>query len=185
MKIKVGLSNHHVHLTKSAFEMLYGEGMEMHVKRNLNQSGEYACEEVLNIECNGKLIENVRLIGPFREYIQVELLSRDASYFGINPPLRNSGDLENSESVTLIGPKGKLEANSSVIIANRHLHLNNEELKEYGLNNGQIVSVKLDNGTIIDDIHVKAKESFVRELHLNKDEGESLELENGSEVTLC
>ena len=41
MKIKVGVSNHHVHLTKEALEILFGKDYVLTKKRDLIQKGEY------------------------------------------------------------------------------------------------------------------------------------------------
>ena len=47
MKIKIGVSNHHVHLTHEALEVLFGKDYELTKKRDLVQKGQYACEEIV------------------------------------------------------------------------------------------------------------------------------------------
>ena len=44
------------------------------------------------------------------------MLIEDKDYFGINPPVRNSGDLANSETITIIGPKGEITKKNICII---------------------------------------------------------------------
>ena len=94
MKIKVGISNHHVHLSKEALNILFGEGYELTKRNELVQPGEYACEETVVIEANGKQKQYVRVLGPLRSYTQVEILKSDSDYLEINAPYRNSGELE-------------------------------------------------------------------------------------------
>lgn len=185
MNIKVGVSNHHVHLTKEALETLFGKNYELTIKRELIQKGQYAAEETVTIEKNGKKLEHIRIIGPCRNYTQVELLERDNEYFGINAPLRSSGNLAGSETVTLIGPKGTYVAKESTIIADRHIHMSSEDLKIFNVENGQIVMVKTESGIILDNVKVKSDDSCVLEFHMNKDEAEDLEIETGMGVTIC
>ena len=47
---------------------------ELPVKRYLNQIGQYASTEAVDLEYNSKKIEHVRIVGPLRSYNQVELL---------------------------------------------------------------------------------------------------------------
>lgn len=184
MTIKVGVSNHHVHLKKEDLNILFGENYELTNKRDLLQKGQYAAYETVNIEKNGKILENIRIIGPCRSYTQVELLQRDNEYFNINAPVRNSGDLENSESVTIIGPKGKIYAENSTIVANRHLHFSKEDLIKYNREKNEIVKVKV-NDIVLDNVRIKSDDTCVLEFHMNKDEAEELKIETGMEVTIC
>ena len=84
-------------------------------------------------QSNNKKIENVRIVGPCRKYTQVELLEKDCEYLGINPPIRSSGDLKGSESITIVGPHGTYEAVESTIISDRHIHMSSEDLKEFNV----------------------------------------------------
>ena len=185
MKIKVGISNHHVHLSREAADILFGEGYELTVKSNLLQKEQFAANEQVTLERNGKKLEHIRIVGPIRPYTQVELLEKDNEYFGIKAPVRASGDLENSESLMIVGPKGTYMANSCVIVANRHLHMSAEDLKTFNVENKQIVRLKTKDGIVMDNVTVKSDETCVLEYHMNKDEAMDLGIENGDEVELC
>ena len=50
MNIKIGVSNHHVHLTKEVLETLFGKGYELTPKRYLTQKGQYAYEETVTLK---------------------------------------------------------------------------------------------------------------------------------------
>lgn len=181
MEIKVGVSNRHIHLCKSDLDKLFGVGYELTVRRVLSQSGDYACEEVVSLRNKDKIIENVRIIGPVRKYTQVELSRTDANYLDLNPPIRDSGDLSNSEDITIIGPKGEIFAKNSCIIAARHIHINSREYPN--LNTGDIVSVRTKD-SIIDNVHIKKADDYSLELHIDKDDSLRFGLGNGDIVTL-
>lgn len=185
MDIKVGVSNHHVHLTEKDLYTLFGEGYTLHNKRDLTQLGQYAAEETVTLERNGKVLEHIRIIGPCRNYTQVELLDRDNEYFGIKAPLRDSGDLEGSEWVDIIGPVGKVHALESTIVADRHIHMSAEDLVTFNVHKGQIVKVQYDNGVVLGNVHIKSDPTCVLELHMNKDEAERLGIETGMGVKIC
>ena len=127
-------------------------------------------------------IERVRVLGPTRKYTQVELSKTDSDFLGLNPPVRDSGDLENSENITIINGEKSIYRENSCIIAARHIHANYEELKNYNTND--IVSVKTKDGYVIDNIHIKKDDTYSLELHVDKDEAKKYNLENGDIVIL-
>lgn len=185
MNIKIGVSNHHVHLTKEVLEILFGKNYKLTVRRNLVQKGQYACEETVTLKKGNKKIEHVRIIGPCRKYTQVELLKRDNDYLNLNCPVRKSGDLIGSETITIIGPKGEYEAIESTIIADKHIHMSSDDLKKFNICNEAVVKVKTKERIIIDDVHIKSDETCVLEMHMNKDDAEKLGIETGTEVIIC
>ena len=115
-------------------------------------------------------------MGPTRNYTQVELLEEDKEYFGINPPIRNSGYLENSENITIIGPKGKLYKENVCIIANRHIHINTRDKGNF--KEDQIVKVKINN-KVLDNVHIKIGDNYALAFHINKDDAEKNNIESG------
>ena len=185
MDITVGVSNHHVHLKEEDMYTLFGEGYEMVSKRDLTQKGQFVCTDPVIIERNGKQLENIKIISPCRSYTQVELLERDNEYFGIKAPVRTSGDLAGSETMDIIGPKGRVHAVESTIVADRHIHMSAEDLVTFGVNKGDVVKVEYENGVVLDDVHIKSDPTCVLELHMNKDEAESLGIETGMKARIC
>lgn len=184
MIIKSALSNHHIHVTREVLNILFGKDYNLNVRRMLVQKGQFAAEETVTLIKNNKKIENVRIVGPCRKYTQVELLERDCEYLCINPPVRSSGNLKGSESIIIVGPHGTYEAVESTIIADRHIHMSSEDLKEFNVSKGQIVKIKV-NGLTLDEVMIKSDETCVLEYHMNKDEAENLGIENGMEVKIC
>ena len=181
MEIKVGVSNRHVHLTREDINILFGDNYELTPRNYLDQPGQFATEETVTLKTNKNIKENVRIVGPERSYTQVEVLESDKEYFGINPPVRNSKDLENSEKITIIGPKGELTKDNICIIANRHIHINSKDNKLF--KEDELVSVQY-NDIVIDNVHIKIADDYALAFHINKDDALNNNIENGSIVIL-
>lgn len=176
MEVKVGVSNRHVHLTKEDLEILFGKNYTLTPRNYLDQPEQFAAEETVTLKTNKNIKEHVRIVGPTRDYTQVEILEEDKDYFGINPPVRNSGNLENSEDITIIGPKGELYKKNVCIIAKRHIHINTRDKKNF--KEDQIVKVEIED-KVLDDVHIKIGDSYALALHINKDEARKNNIENG------
>lgn len=161
--------------------MLFGTDYEFKKRNDLSQVGEYACEEVVKVSTEKGEFPYVRVLGPLRDYTQVEISQDDAMVLGIDPPIRDSGDLENSESVWISGPNGKIYKENCCIRANRHIHCN--KLDNIGHNNRDIVKVNT-NGKIMDDVHIKMGDNFKLELHIDKSDALLYGLNNGDYIEI-
>ena len=182
MKIKVGVSNRHVHLCKEDADILFGKDYQFKKRNDLGQTGEYACEEIVEVSTDKYVFDHVRVMGPIRNYTQVEVSKDDATLLGINPPMRDSGDLDNSESVWLTGPNGKIFKENCCIMATRHIHANKNDLPNH--NNRDIVKVISKDGTVIDNVHIKMNDNYVLEMHVDRTDATLFNLENGDYVDL-
>ena len=179
MNLKLGVSNRHVHLSEEVLGILFDGKLTK--KRDLVQKGHYACEEVVDIKTSKGIIKNVRVLGPVREYTQVEISKTDSYKLGLTPPVRDSGDLKNAETVTLISKKGELEIKECCIIANRHIHLTNADVQNFGLEGLDRVKVKSKGikGAVLDNVFLKIDDSFTLELHLDTDDANANMLQTG------
>lgn len=181
MKVSVGVSNRHIHLCKEDVDILFGKDFEFTKRNDLSQKGEYACNETVIIKTDKYEFPHVRVLGPLRAYTQVEVSKSDADLLGINPPMRDSGDLENSEAVLIIGPVGKIYKENCCIIATRHIHCN--KLSGINHNNKDIVTVKYGD-KIIENVHIKMADNFSLEMHIDRDDAALYGLNNGDVVEL-
>lgn len=181
MKVSIGVSNRHIHLTKKHLDILFGLDYELKKKNDLTQPGQFAAIETVTIKTEKSEINNVRVLGPIRSYTQVEISKTDAYKLGLNPPVRNSGEVENSSPITIVGPKGEINLESGCIIATRHIHLTSEHAKMYGLENKEIVNVKLngEKGGIISNVHLKVMDESFFELHIDTDDANAHLIKNG------
>lgn len=185
-KITVAISNRHVHLSEEIKNVLFGENYEFKILKPLSQTGQYACEETVDVITKNGQIKNVRILGPTRNYTQVELSRSDAYLLKINPPVRDSGDLLDTEKVILVGPKGRVELVNSTIVAQRHIHMNNLQAKNLNLKNNDIVSVKVDKkrGGVFADVRVKVDPSYVLEMHIDRDEANAFDIDKSVQVEI-
>lgn len=181
MKISIGVSNRHVHLTKAHLEILFGENYELEKKNDLTQPGQYASTALVIIKTSKSEIDNVRVLGPVRPYTQVEISKTDSYKLGLNPPVRNSGDLESSSPITIIGPNGSVNISEGCIIAARHIHLTKDHIKMYKLEGKEVVNVKLsgEKGGIITNVYLKPSDEAYFELHLDTDDANAHLIKNG------
>lgn len=178
LMVGVGVSNRHVHLTKEVYDELFFE--EPTILKELTQPGQFAYNETLKIKTAKNIIDNVRILGPLRDYNQVEISATDARILGLNPPIRKSGDLKESETITLVGPKGEVTLAESCIIANRHMHISSEEALKYGLNDDEEIILVCDNvqgGTM--KAFVKVMPNTKMEVHLDTDNANAFGIKQG------
>jgi len=175
-KIPIGVSARHVHLSREHVEVLFGKGYQLNKKKEL-MGGQFAAMECVTlVGTKLRAIENVRILGPERKRSQVEVAKTDAIRLGINPPVRESGDLDGSAPVALVGPKGVLYLEEGCIIAKRHIHMSPEDAERFGVKNGQTVKVQFDNGRggIFDEVLIRVDKSFTLEMHIDTDEANGL-----------
>src|SRR4051794_22106135 len=93
----VNVSARHMHVTPQDLEVLFGPGAKLTKLKDLYQEGEFASEQLVTIVGpRQRIIPNVRILGPTRNYSQIELSYTDGIYLGIDLPLRISGNHENT-----------------------------------------------------------------------------------------
>ena len=171
-EVLVEISARHVHVTDEALEILFGKGHKLTPKKDLSQPGQFACEEKVTI-VGPKSQLKASILGPTRPETQVELSLTDARSIGVTAPIRESGDIKGSGVCKLVGPAGEIELTEGVIAAKRHIHMTPEDAEKYGLEDKQIVSVKIDsNGRklIFDDVVVRVSPKFALAMHIDTDE---------------
>ncbi|MGE9276317.1 MAG: phosphate propanoyltransferase [Candidatus Phytoplasma pruni] len=187
-KIPVGVSGRHVHLKQKTLDILFGsENYQLNVFKNLKQVGQYAAEEKIDVMSpEGKLITSVRIVGPVRNVDQVEISQSDNLRYKFKAPVRSSGDIKNSDKATLIGPKGQVDIAEGVILADRHIHFSEEEAKEYGIVDKEMVNVKIDGikPGILEDVLCRVHKDYRLECHLDTDDASAFLLKSGDSVTL-
>lgn len=169
----VETSARHVHLSQEDLETLFGAGYELTKKKDLSQPGQYACEERVTVVGPKKELAGVSILGPVRKATQVELSLTDARSIGVSAPVKESGDLAEAAPCKIVGPKGEIELDHAVIAAKRHIHATTEDAKELGVENGEIVNVKIDtNGRslVFGDVVVRVSDSYALAMHIDTDE---------------
>lgn len=184
--VPIGVSARHVHLTQEHVEVLFGEGYQLTKKKDL-MGGQFASNEMVTlVGIKLRAIENVRVLGPVRKASQVEISATDAIKLGIKAPVRESGNIEGSSPIAVVGPKGALYLKEGCIVAMRHIHMSPADAMAAGVHDGDIVSVKADNerGTIFNQVKIRVDESFTLEMHIDTDEANASKIKTGDVVTI-
>lgn len=184
MLVSIGVSNRHVHLKKEDLEILFGKDYELTVLRPVKQPGQFACNETVTIKTDKSEMNGVRVLGPIRDYTQVEISKTDSYKLGLNPPIRTSGDLKDSSPITIIGPKGKIDLEEGCIMSNRHIHISRAEYEELGFKGLSEVSVKIEGikGGILEHVFLKISDGAVAEMHIDTDDANAHLINNNDSV---
>ena len=174
MEVLVETSARHAHITQEHLEILFGKGYELTKKKDLSQPGQYACAERVDVVGPKKTLAGVSILGPVRPSTQVELSLTDARSIGVNAPVRESGDIAGSGACKLVGPCGEVEISEGVIAAKRHIHMTTADAAEMGLEDKQVVSVKIPSANgrelVFGDVVVRVSDKFALAMHIDTDE---------------
>jgi acetate kinase len=182
--ILLEVSARHVHLSADHVETLFGRGAVLHNERELSQPGQYACTETLNVIGPKGRMDGVRVLGPLRSQTQVEVSMTDTFKLGLKAPIRESGLLAGSPGITLEGPAGAVQIPEGLICAMRHIHMSGEEAKTFGLQDKDVVRVRVpgDRELIFGDTMVRVRPDFRLAMHIDTDEANAANLANGMTV---
>lgn len=185
MKVILGVSNRHVHLTEDTYKKLFGEE-KIEVVRELRQPGQFASDKFVTIKNGDRQINKVRVLGPFRKYDQVEISRTDSYTLKLKPPIRDSGNLKNTLPITLVNGEKIVDLKEGCIIANRHIHISPKEMKEYGLENIERVKLKIDGekGGILENVSIRVDDNSKFELHLDTDDSNAFNVKTGDEIEI-
>ncbi|MBR2340132.1 MAG: phosphate propanoyltransferase [Clostridia bacterium] len=185
--VPIGVSNRHIHLNKADLEALFGEGYELTPIKDLSQPGQYACKELLTIIGPSlRPIENVRVLGPLRKSTQVEISATDSYVLKVKPPVRESGKLDGSAPITVVGPKGVVKLSEGCIIANRHIHMSPDDARAFGVKDYDFVTVDVNGKrrTRWYDVQVRVHPDFRLEMHVDTDDANAVGIGNGCKVKI-
>ena len=168
--VELEASGRHVHVTKEQAQTLFGHGLTP--KRPLSQPGQFLCQERLTVVGPKGRFENVAVLGPERKAAQVEVSMTDGRILGIDPPVRQSGDVSGTPGATLIGPKGSVTIPQGVMAAKRHIHMTPEDARHMGVTDNQVVKLQVFTGRplVFEDVVVRVSPDFATYVHLDYDE---------------
>ncbi len=179
--IPVEISAHHVHLAQADVEALFGPGHQLTPMHELSQPGQYACEEQVHLVGPKGRIAKVRVLGPTRKETQVEIAMTEQFKLGIQPPIRQSGDLAGTPGITLEGPYGSTTIERGVICAQRHIHMSPEDAMRFRVRDNYVVRVRVegDRELIFGDVVVRVNPAFRLAMHIDTDEGNAGNIRTG------
>lgn len=185
-EIPVGVSNRHVHLSREHEEILFGKTHSLTKIRELQQPGQFAAKETVTLVGPKGVLEKVRILGPSRNQTQVEISATDGYKLGLKPPVRDSGDLKDSEGVAIVGPEGVVKLKEGVICAARHIHITPQDAAAWGIKDGDRVDVEVKGvrGLVFKNVLIRVSPKYRLEMHIDTDEANAAGLKTGDTVEI-
>jgi putative phosphotransacetylase len=183
----VNVSARHMHVTPDHLEVLFGPGAKLTKLKDLYQEGEFASEQrVTLVGPRQRIIPDVRILGPVRNYAQVELSYTDGVYLGIDLPLRISGDHDGTPGITILGPRGAVTIDKGVIRAQRHVHMSQADMAHFGVRDGDDMRLHIAGpcGMTFENVRVRHHPKVILEVHIDTDEGNACDLESATHMEL-
>ena len=171
-KIPIESSGRHVHLSKKEAEILFGVGYEFTILKELSQLGQYAYKERVRLIGPKGILENVIILGPFREETQIELSLTDSRILGTVPVLRNSGSIENTPGVIINNGEKIVRIDRGVIVAKNHIHMNEEDANRLNVKDKDIVKIRINSERpgIFENVLIRVNKDFILNMHIDYDE---------------
>lgn len=184
--VPIGISNRHIHLSQAHLDILFGKGYQLNVLKDLSQPGQFAAQETVTLKGSKGSLAKVRILGPVRKETQIEVSVTDCYQLGVKPVVRDSGQLDGTEGISIIGPLGEITTDKGVIVASRHIHFHTDQAQEWGLQDGQRVKVYVpcQRPVIFDDVLIRVSDNYKLEFHLDTDEANAALLGKETEGTL-
>ena len=187
-KLVVNASARHMHVSREHLDILFGPGYELTELRPLYQPGHYAANETVTIiGPRGRVISNLRILGPMRSRTQVELAFTDVITLGIpNVPVRLSGNIDGTPGAVLMGPKGVVELKEGVIRAAIHVHMSPADAEWYGVKHKDVMKLRVggDAAVTFDRVQVRVDPKVRLEVHMDTDEANACGLQLADKIEL-
>ncbi|HFI0638146.1 TPA: ethanolamine utilization phosphate acetyltransferase EutD [Streptococcus suis] len=178
---EIEASGRHIHLSQEDLEKLFGNDYTLTKAKDLSQPGQYACKERLTILGPKGAFQNVVILGPVRGASQVEVSLTDCLKLGVNAPIRESGQIENTPGIILVNGSKVVSLEKGLIVAKRHIHMTPEDAAKANVVNQEIVQVQVggERGLIFDDVVIRVHPKFATYMHIDYDEANACGFKKG------
>ncbi|HEM5997324.1 ethanolamine utilization phosphate acetyltransferase EutD [Streptococcus suis] len=178
---EIEASGRHIHLSQEDLEKLFGKDYTLTKAKDLSQPGQYACKERLTILGPKGAFQNVVILGPVRGASQVEVSLTDCLKLGVNAPIRESGQIENTPGIILVNGSKVVSLENGLIVAKRHIHMTPEDAAKANVVNQEIVQVQVggERGLIFDDVVIRVHPKFATYMHIDYDEANACGFKKG------
>lgn len=184
-QVPIAVSARHCHVSSGVLMQLFGK-QELTYKSALSQPNQFAAQETVVVVGPRGSIERVRVLGPTRSVTQVEVAKTDAIKLGCDPPLRESGNIQGSSPITLVGPKGSVFLEEGLIIAKNHIHMSDKEAEHFQVRDREHVKVvaKSERSITFEDVLIRVSSNYRLEMHIDTDEANAGLIETGDKGLL-
>jgi putative phosphotransacetylase len=180
-EVPIGVSARHIHLSQEHVELLFGSGYALTEMKPLSQPGQYAANETVAVVGPKGSFPKVRILGPARKATQLEVSRTDAFALGVNPPVRESGNIAGSASITIQGPAGEVTIAEGVIVAARHIHFHTSDAEKFGIQDKARLRVRVggERGVVFEHVVARVSPEFALDMHIDTDEANAAGVRNG------
>lgn len=180
-KVPVGVSARHIHLSQEHVEALFGPGAQLTEFKPLSQPEQFAANETVAVFGPKGSFPKVRILGPARKATQLEVSRTDAFALGLNPPVRESGNIEGTPGIRIVGPAGEVTVDKGVIVAARHIHFHTSDAERWGIRDKQLLKVRVggDRGVVFEQVVARVSDNFALDMHIDTDEGNAAGVNTG------
>jgi putative phosphotransacetylase len=180
-QVPIGISARHIHLSADHIEILFGSGYSLKELKPLSQPGQFAAEETVAVIGPKGCFEKVRILGPSRKLTQLEISRTDSFQLGINPPVRESGNIEGTPGIKIVGPAGEIELDKGVIVAARHIHFHTSDAEKWGIKDRELLKVKVngERPLILENVLARVSDQYSLDMHIDTDEANASGVRNG------
>ena len=181
LSIEIEASGRHVHLDRRGVDALFGPGYRLTPVKELSQPGQFVCKERVTVEGPKGAIANVVVLGPERKESQVEVSLTDCVTLGVSAPVRLSGQLKGSSGITLRAGNRSVTLERGLVVAQRHIHMTPEDGRRFGLQDGQVVRLKVMSRrpARLDEVPVRISDQFATVAHIDYDEANACGFRKG------
>lgn len=180
-QVPVGVSARHIHLTQEHVERLFGAGATLSEFKPLSQPGQYAANETVAVHGPKGSFAKVRILGPVRPATQLEVSRTDAFALGVEPPLRESGNIEGTPGIRIVGPAGEVTIDKGVIVAARHIHFHTSDAERWGIRDKTMLNVRVggERGVVFGQVLARVSDHYALDMHIDTDEGNAAGVKTG------
>ena len=180
-RVPIGISARHIHLSSEHVHILFGEGAGLTEFKPLSQPGQYAANETVAVYGPKGSFPKVRILGPVRPATQLEVSRTDAFALGLQPPVRESGKIEGTPGIRIVGPAGEVTVDKGVIVAARHIHMHTSDAERWGIKDKQMLRVRVggERGVVFEQVLARVSDKFALDMHIDTDEGNAAGLSTG------
>ena len=180
-QVPIGVSARHIHLSNEHVRTLFGEGADLTVLKPLSQPGQFAANETVAVYGPKGSFAKVRILGPARKETQLEVSRTDAFTLGLNPPVRESGKIEGTPGVRIVGPAGEVTVDKGVIVAARHIHFHTSDAEKWGIADKQMLRVRVggERGVVFEQVLARVHDQYALDMHIDTDEGNAAGIGTG------
>ncbi len=169
--IPVDIVPSHVFLSEKDQIALFGSGYAMTVAGNLSQTGQYVCDETVEVYGRLKRSIKLRVLGPHWEKSHVEVTKIEAAYLGFDPQEVRSGDVSDAKSCKLVGHEGEVKLEKGLIVTMPHLLCSPGDAQTLGIMNGDEVSIEVltQKPQVLEGVVVRVHPTYQLRIEITSD----------------